>query len=175
MATEQQTEANRRNAQHSTGPRTDTGKARSAANALKHGLSADRMVVPSEDETEFERHRQALIQQFEPVGPLEIMLVEQITVSAWRLQRCRVIETRFFHQRVLDKEYKLEEYEGHEPSDALAIVYRFDAHDLSQLSRHETRIERALYRALHELEARQAARKNVILQNEPNSAGPTQK
>ena len=33
-------EANRRNAQKSTGPRTDEGKARSAKNSTTHGFSA---------------------------------------------------------------------------------------------------------------------------------------
>ncbi len=39
MASQRQIEANRRNAQKSTGPKTQAGKARSRLNARKHGLS----------------------------------------------------------------------------------------------------------------------------------------
>jgi hypothetical protein len=45
MATAQQIEANRRNAQQSTGPKTTRGKARARLNALKHGFRAQ--VVPN--------------------------------------------------------------------------------------------------------------------------------
>lgn len=40
MATDSQIEANRRNFRRSTGPRTDAGKARSSANATRHGILA---------------------------------------------------------------------------------------------------------------------------------------
>jgi hypothetical protein len=40
MASPAQLAANRRNALHSTGPRTNTGKSRSRGNAFKHGLRA---------------------------------------------------------------------------------------------------------------------------------------
>ena len=40
MTSEKQREANRRNAQRSTGPRSASGKKRSRQNALRHGLSA---------------------------------------------------------------------------------------------------------------------------------------
>jgi hypothetical protein len=39
MATKRQIEANRRNAQKSTGPRSDSGKKQSSKNSYKHGLS----------------------------------------------------------------------------------------------------------------------------------------
>ena len=39
MTSAAQMEANRRNAQHSTGPRTSAGRSRSSQNALKHGFT----------------------------------------------------------------------------------------------------------------------------------------
>ncbi len=50
---------NRANAQHSTGPRSESGKQRSARNALTHGLTARTAVLPSEDPAAFEQHRLA--------------------------------------------------------------------------------------------------------------------
>jgi len=50
MSTEKQIEANRRNAQKSTGPRTTEGKAASRGNAVKHGLTAEQIaIIPGED------------------------------------------------------------------------------------------------------------------------------
>jgi len=45
------------NSQHSTGPRTDSGKQRSSLNALRHGLTAASPVLPSEDQAAFDAHR----------------------------------------------------------------------------------------------------------------------
>ena len=45
MASEAQIQANRANAQKSTGPRTAEGKATVAQNAVKHGLRAEQMVI----------------------------------------------------------------------------------------------------------------------------------
>ncbi len=42
-------EANRRNAKHSTGPKTSAGKFRSSRNSLKHGLEARRHLIIGED------------------------------------------------------------------------------------------------------------------------------
>ena len=55
MTTEAKIEANRANAQHSTGPRTEEGKAASSRNALKHGLTSFTVLLPTEDPAEYVR------------------------------------------------------------------------------------------------------------------------
>ena len=45
MATEKQIAANRANAQLSTGPRTDAGKAASSSNAVSHGLTSRGFII----------------------------------------------------------------------------------------------------------------------------------
>ncbi len=92
MATRRQIEANRRNAQRSTGPRTRTGKAAAKLNSLKHGLLAEQPVLPDEDGAAFEALRHELIKQFDPVGVIETQLVERIAGLIWRLRRLGRIE-----------------------------------------------------------------------------------
>ena len=50
--TEKQKEANRRNAQKSSGPRTTQGKRNSCFNAVSHGLTARSVLLPGEDPAE---------------------------------------------------------------------------------------------------------------------------
>ena len=49
MLTENQLDANRANAQHSTGPKTAEGKKRSSLNAIRHGLNSQAVLLPYED------------------------------------------------------------------------------------------------------------------------------
>ncbi len=60
MASKEQIKANRENAKKSTGPRTNSGKARTAKNALKHGLLAQDAVLPGEDPADFDQQLVAL-------------------------------------------------------------------------------------------------------------------
>ena len=95
MTTEKQIEANRNNAQHSTGPRTDEGKQTSSQNALKHGLLAKRSVIPGEDPAEFD----ALVTWFENTFNLsnayEASLVRQMADADWRLKRISHLEMAY--------------------------------------------------------------------------------
>ena len=75
MATQRQIEANRRNAQRSTGPTTPEGKARSAQNSLTHGLTAASVVISIEDRGDYEELRARLIAEHKPVGTQELFLV----------------------------------------------------------------------------------------------------
>ena len=78
MATQKQIEANRRNAQKSTGPKTEQGKAKSKFNALKHGMTAEVAVLPHEDKVSYEELRQATIESYQPANGVELMLVELV-------------------------------------------------------------------------------------------------
>ena len=49
MSTDAQVTANRANSLLSTGPKTEAGKARSATNALKTGLTGRTVLLPGDD------------------------------------------------------------------------------------------------------------------------------
>ncbi|MBI4316972.1 MAG: hypothetical protein HY675_00665 [Chloroflexi bacterium] len=100
MTTAAQIDANRRNAQKSTGPSTPEGKARVALNALKHGIRASTLVASlqrtpifDEDPQDFVDLLQSLLDYFHPEGPIEQAYVEDIAVCRWRLARIISVET----------------------------------------------------------------------------------
>jgi len=87
MATEAQIKANQLNAQKSTGPKTDEGKAAVSQNAVKHGLFAVKTVIKGENPAEYELLRTEMLAELAPSGMLESVLAERIVSLSWRLQR----------------------------------------------------------------------------------------
>ena len=106
MASERQNEANRRNAQLSTGPCTADGRARVASNALKHGLTAKQVVLPGEDPAEFDEFRSDLIAGLAPQGALEEIFAEKIVADAWRFRRALQLVPALYQRE--EREAKLE-------------------------------------------------------------------
>jgi hypothetical protein len=86
------TAINRANAQHSSGPRSEAGKQRSALNALTHGLTARTAVLPSEDPAAYEQHRRQFLDEYRPATPTETQLVHELADTAWRLNRVPLLE-----------------------------------------------------------------------------------
>ncbi|MEO7145146.1 MAG: hypothetical protein ABI165_16740, partial [Bryobacteraceae bacterium] len=66
MTSAAQLDANRANAQFSTGPKTEAGKDASKNNAFKHGLTSKQIVLRSEDPEAFDQLRTGLIDEFSP-------------------------------------------------------------------------------------------------------------
>jgi hypothetical protein len=87
MSTDAQILANRLNAQKSTGPLTIEGKAAVSQNAVRHGLSAERDVIASESQADFDLFRRQLLDELSPVSPMESILAERIVALSWRLKR----------------------------------------------------------------------------------------
>src|SRR5580698_3284293 len=92
------TAINRANAQHSTGPRTDSGKQRSSLNALRHGLTAASAVLPSEDRAAYDAHRRSFFDEYRPATPTETQLTQELADTAWRLNRIPALEAELFSQ-----------------------------------------------------------------------------
>jgi hypothetical protein len=96
-------EANRRNVQQSTGPKTEAGKHASRMNALTHGLLAKDVVITrgdyKEDEQQFAQLLEELQAQFQPVGVAEELEVQKIAGCYWRKSRA----IRYEHGAILQK------------------------------------------------------------------------
>jgi hypothetical protein len=89
-------EASRKNGAKSRGPKTAEGKARSARNALKHGLRAEKYVVLlDEDWGEFAK----LVDELAPEGALQSVLARRVARAAWRLMRADRLEAELFAER----------------------------------------------------------------------------
>jgi hypothetical protein len=89
--------ASRINGAKSRGPKTPEGKARSAQNALKHGLRAQKhLVLPGERATEFAALEAALLEELAPEGALQTVLARRVVAAAWRLERAERLEADLF-------------------------------------------------------------------------------
>ncbi len=150
-------QANRKNAQKSTGPK-DTTKTR--LNAVKHGLLSKEVLLQWESETTLKNLGKRLREDLLPQGELECLLVDRIVAAMWRLRRLHSIEVEMMEGDVGDGV----EFGPKHSSRGISLGRAF-AKDLAQydtytkLSRYETSIERSLYKALHELQRVQSARK----------------
>src|SRR6185312_4265083 len=87
MATEKQNAANKQNAQKSTGPKTESGKQASAGNALKHGITAKKFLLPGEDPSEVEALYEALREVHQPEDAFMEHLLNQIVMNYYRMNR----------------------------------------------------------------------------------------
>jgi len=93
MTSQKQFEANRQNAQKSTGPQSDHGKRRSRRNAFRHGLTAETIVAGLEDARLYKSFQAAIVSDYAPLTAVEHELVLRLTSLLWRLRRATAIES----------------------------------------------------------------------------------
>ena len=150
MASAAQITANQANALHSTGPRTEAGKAAVARNRLAHGLASPGVfLLPGEDPAEFLALHTAFTAEFHPVTATELFLVDELSRAQWKLQRIVRMETAILS--------------GTEDPLTQAFASAPVADALLKLSRYEGAIQRNWYRAHAQLRSlqRDAARRQA--------------
>ncbi len=154
MATSAQIIANQQNALLSTGPRSAEGQARASQNALRHGLTAQHIVVRDDEQEEFAGLRASLLAGINPQGVVEMSLFQQFLHAAWRIERC----------------HRLEEETWTGTAEDLANPQI--AATLDRISRYEARALNAYHRALKQLRVLQTDRVVLDLALDPEADGP---
>lgn len=96
MATQAQIDANRRNAQKSTGPKTEEGKRNASKNRLSHGFNSEDAILPGENQQDFDALLAALIDEYQPATLTENMLVEKMALYQWLSLRAIRLQTGAF-------------------------------------------------------------------------------
>jgi hypothetical protein len=123
----------------STGPRTEAGKSISSRNAVKHNLCSKSLT--GSDLEEFQAIRGSLDDEWEPATETENLLLDQMALSQWRMDRALSLELNAFDNDHLDEKL-------------LALRYR-------------TTAERSFYKALTELQRlRKTTREDTLRQQQ---------
>ena len=176
-ASEEQIKSNQENAQKSTGPRTDEGKARSRCNALKHGLRSEQLIINTphikENWDEFTALLDSFIETLNPRTYAEQVVVARIAVCHWRQQRLAIAETaqierqlhrvgrdfeaetqlyRYYDRRMGDRENPLPFPDADTRIDTLLRTQVLPQESFSRnLLRYELRTDRSIQRAMEQL------------------------
>jgi hypothetical protein len=138
LISEKQQEANRQNAQHSTGPKTPEGKQAVRLNAVTFGLRARSLLIAGEDPEEYAQLWGDLAVEWQPKTKSERLYVEQMSTSQWLLARIAKGESQLYDAAIpIDKKFSL----------------------LREVASQRTRLERSFTSAMHELQQLQKARK----------------
>ena len=146
-----QLDANRTNAQRSTGPVSDAGKHSVSRNAVKHGLTgATHAALPGE-ESALEQHCRGFRKSYAPVGIVEESLVRAIAENYWRLRRAHAMEHALFERAMLE--------DPAESAAALADAWIDPAKGMQRVALYAARIQRAIDKATADLKALQSDRK----------------
>jgi hypothetical protein len=139
---------NRANAQYSTGPITEAGKHRSSLNALRHGLTSQLVVMPTEDLAAYQAHLKSLTDEYRPKGATESNLVQALADASWRLNRVAAFEANLL---------AIAPEEG---QNAMAIVMFLERQSkvIANLSLHTQRLSRQIEKTAAQLRDLQKTR-----------------
>ncbi len=157
-ASEAQIQANQRNAQRSTGPKTPEGKEQSRRNSLKHGLTGAGVVLPESDAAEVNRKAAAYARELNASDEVEVNLARRAALNAVRMDRAADQQTAALSERIRQIEAEFVAPEGVSAEEAARLkaeavrIAMFDtSKEATQARRYEAAAERNFFKALKEL------------------------
>jgi len=168
------------------GPKTAEGKARSALNAVTHGLTAQHPVALwFEQEEAWTAFRQGIVASLSPEGEGERALAEKIALTLWRQNRVAAYETHRTNLALAATPGEVERdlRHDHTAADAEARMRAklterllLNEFELQKLQRYESHLGRELsrlFKHLHQLQDRRLAASRQTDRNDPPPSSPS--
>jgi hypothetical protein len=87
MSSQQQIDANRQNAQKSTGPTSEAGRKRSSLNATKHGMTGQTLILSPEEKESYEAHVKSYFEKYKPYDAVTKQLTQQLADALWSVNQ----------------------------------------------------------------------------------------
>jgi hypothetical protein len=161
MPTPAQYAANRLNAEKSHGPTSPQGKARSKMNALRHGLTARVVVLPSEDMDAYNAFSKEIVDSLDAQTPVERQFAQTVADNQWRINRIRSIEDGMLGMGHFEAagDFDCPGPEIHSAMTA-ARAFRDDSKSFVNLSIYEQRLHRSMKESLRQLKELQTERRD---------------
>ena len=120
--------ANRLNALLSTGPKTEEGKARARANAVKHGLTGAGIALPQEDQTQVEQRFESIQRELAPQTVLGAFFAFEIALKTVRCQRAARHESALLTVRAQEAEANFDKARAEKVSQLFSGMPRNPGH-----------------------------------------------
>ncbi|MFZ4807594.1 MAG: hypothetical protein ACOYLQ_10080 [Hyphomicrobiaceae bacterium] len=123
-------------------------------NGIRHGLYTEVTLIAGESEAELVAFGKRLRADLAPVGEVELMLADRIVSLAWRLRRLIAIEGT-----VMEDSARASSYDA-SPGRAFGGS---SGDKMMRVSAYEAKLDRQLFKTMHELQRLQAARRGVVV------------
>ncbi len=155
-------------------PPCASGRARSAMNALRHGLTARVVVLPSEDMAAYTAFSAEIVASLDARTPIERQFAQTVADNQWRINRIRSIEDALLAMpqpvalAILSPAIPAANDSTDDSAPAnpelqsalnAALAFREHSRSLANLSIYEQRLHRAIKEALRQLKELQKERR----------------
>lgn len=94
----------------SGGPKTAAGKSVASQNSLKTGIYSNIVVLPGEDESEYQQLENQFVKDFSPQDIAELTMVRELAVVVWKKHRLERLELssslKALNQSIEDSDYR---------------------------------------------------------------------
>jgi hypothetical protein len=162
MLSDKQLEANRANAQKSTGPRTEDGKKRSSLNAVRHGLTGHVVVLPEEEMEVFHQFTDKIMADLKAEGDHEFELAKTYSTAMWNLQKAMAVQDTLFTLGLMEnvgENLNIENPDAHNAV-SYAKTYRQESEAFNRISLYVQRLvnqSKSLLKLFEDVQARRRA------------------